>query len=109
MSISSKFNKLTILRLYSYFTVEEKASSACVSRILKQPPGKFICHAVEELGIIEGPLLIEALHVYVKEWHLILRGSFNHDNVDSANNSPVSKKKHCTISTKDESSTVSIN
>ena len=31
------------------------------SRILKQLPGNFIRHAVEELGIIEGPLLIEAL------------------------------------------------
>ncbi|KAI5437877.1 hypothetical protein KIW84_023844 [Lathyrus oleraceus] len=72
---------------------EEKASSACVSRILKQPPGKFICHVVEELGIIEGPLLIEALHVYVKERRLLLRGSFNRDNVDSANNSPASQKK----------------
>lgn len=80
------------------------------SRIIKQPPRNFICHALEELGIIEGPLLIEALHVYVKERRLILRGFFNenHDNVDSANNSPVSQKRY-TISTKDEFSTVSIN
>ncbi|KAI5436496.1 hypothetical protein KIW84_022839 [Lathyrus oleraceus] len=35
--------------MYSYFTVEEKASSACVSRILKQPPGKFISHAVDDV------------------------------------------------------------
>ncbi|KAI5389980.1 hypothetical protein KIW84_075337 [Lathyrus oleraceus] len=64
------------------------------SRILKQLPGNFICHALEESRIIEGPLLIEALHVYLKERGLILRGSFNenHDNVDSANNSPVNQK-----------------
>ncbi|KAI5420205.1 hypothetical protein KIW84_044116 [Lathyrus oleraceus] len=80
------------------------------SRILKQLPGNFICHALEESRIIEGPLLIEALHVYLKERRLILRGSFNenHDNVNSTNNSPVNKK-HCIISTEDESSTVSIN
>ncbi|MCI20765.1 mediator of RNA polymerase II transcription subunit 12-like, partial [Trifolium medium] len=41
-------------------------------RILKQLPGKFIHHALEESEIIEGPLLIEALHVYLNERRLIL-------------------------------------
>ncbi|XP_045793833.1 mediator of RNA polymerase II transcription subunit 12-like [Trifolium pratense] len=78
-------------------------------RILKQLPGKFIHHALEESEIIEGPLLIEALHVYLNERRLILRGSFseNHDNGSGANNSDVNKK-HCSSSTKDRSSTVSI-
>jgi hypothetical protein len=78
-------------------------------RILKQLPGKFIHHALEESEIIEGSLLIEALHVYLNERRLILRGSFseNHGNDSSANNSDVNQK-HCSSSTKDGSSTVSI-
>ncbi|XP_058764195.1 mediator of RNA polymerase II transcription subunit 12-like isoform X1 [Vicia villosa] len=80
------------------------------SRILKQLPGNFIRHALEESGIIEGPLLIEALHVYLNERRLILRGSFNenHDNVDNTNNSSINQR-NSTFSIKDESSTVSIN
>ncbi|CAI8613159.1 unnamed protein product [Vicia faba] len=80
------------------------------SRILKQLPGNFIRHALEESGIIEGPLLIEVLPVYLNERRLILRGSFNenHGNVDCANNPSVNQKRS-TFSTTDESSTVSIN
>jgi len=78
-------------------------------RIVKQLSGNFIRHALEESKIIEGPLLIKALHVYLNERRLILRGSFseNHDNASSANSSSVNQK-HCTSSAKDGSSTVSI-
>ncbi|KAJ1408629.1 Mediator complex, subunit Med12 [Sesbania bispinosa] len=78
-------------------------------RILKQLPGSFIRDALEESGIIEGPLLLEALQVYLNERRLILRGSLseNHGNASCANISAV-KRKHCTSSTKDGASAVSI-
>ncbi|XP_057435639.1 mediator of RNA polymerase II transcription subunit 12-like isoform X2 [Lotus japonicus] len=78
------------------------------SRILKQLPGNFIRDALEESGIIEGPLLIEALQVYLNERRLLLRGSLseNHVNATSAESSAV-KQKHCASSTKDGASTVS--
>ncbi|XP_004517268.3 mediator of RNA polymerase II transcription subunit 12-like [Cicer arietinum] len=79
-------------------------------QILKQLSGNFVRHALEESEIIEGPLLIEALHVYLNERRLILRGSFseNHINGSSRANNSTVNKKHCTSSAKDGFSTVSI-
>ncbi|KAH1044869.1 hypothetical protein GYH30_026209 [Glycine max] len=78
-------------------------------RILKQLPGKFVRGALVESGISEGPWLTEALRVYLNERRLILRGSLweNHDNANNVNISSL-KRKHCTTSTKDRASTVSI-
>ncbi|XP_061375206.1 mediator of RNA polymerase II transcription subunit 12-like isoform X2 [Gastrolobium bilobum] len=78
-------------------------------RILKQLSGNFVHDALEESGIIEGPHLIEALQVYLNERRHILRGSMNenHRNAISASISSL-KQKHCTSSTKDGASTVSI-
>lgn len=76
-------------------------------RILKQLTGNSIRDALEESGIIEGQLLIEALQVYLNERRLILRGSSseNHGNDNSVNIS--GHKRKATSSTIDDS-TVSI-
>ncbi|KAK7340256.1 hypothetical protein VNO77_20955 [Canavalia gladiata] len=78
-------------------------------RILKQLPGNFIHDALEECGIFEGPRLTEALQIYLNERRLVLRGSLweNHGNASNANISSL-KQKHCTSSTKDGASTMSI-
>ncbi|KAG7990418.1 hypothetical protein I3843_02G024500 [Carya illinoinensis] len=41
-------------------------------RILKQLPGLFICDALEEAGITEGPHLLEVMHIYSIERRLAL-------------------------------------
>ncbi|KAL2570308.1 hypothetical protein GLYMA_18G232900v4 [Glycine max] len=78
-------------------------------RILKQLPGKFVRRALVESGISEGPRLTEALQVYLNERRFILRGSLweNHGNANNVNISSL-KQNHCTSSTKDKTSTVSI-
>ncbi|TKY65440.1 Mediator of RNA polymerase II transcription subunit 12 [Spatholobus suberectus] len=78
-------------------------------RILKQLSGKFVRDALVESGVSEGPRLTEALQVYLNERRLILRGSLweNHGNASNVNISSL-KQKHCTPSTKDRASTVSI-
>lgn len=43
-------------------------------RILKQLPGLFMRDALEEAGIAEGPLLLEAMQVYSNERRLVLNG-----------------------------------
>ncbi|XP_035539760.1 mediator of RNA polymerase II transcription subunit 12-like isoform X2 [Juglans regia] len=45
-------------------------------RILKQLPGLFMCDALEETGITEGPHLLDAMHIYSNERRLALRGLF---------------------------------
>ncbi|XP_027336431.1 mediator of RNA polymerase II transcription subunit 12 [Abrus precatorius] len=70
-------------------------------RILKQLPGRFVHDALEELGIVEGPQLKEALQIYLNERRLILRGplSQSHDDASGANLS-ASKQKQYPASTK---------
>ncbi|XP_027348821.1 mediator of RNA polymerase II transcription subunit 12-like isoform X2 [Abrus precatorius] len=79
-------------------------------RILKQLPGNFMRDALEELGIIEGPQLTDALQVYLNERRLILSGFLweNHGNAaSSASISSLKQKHHHTSSTKDVDSLVS--
>ncbi|KAK7295086.1 hypothetical protein RJT34_17989 [Clitoria ternatea] len=79
-------------------------------RVLKQLPGNFMREALEESGIIEGQRLTEALQVYLNERRLILHGSSWENNRGNAGSASISslKQQHCTSSTKDGTSTVSI-
>ncbi|XP_077241900.1 mediator of RNA polymerase II transcription subunit 12-like isoform X2 [Tasmannia lanceolata] len=46
-------------------------------RILKQLPGHYLFNALEDAKIADGPLLLEAMHVYSNERRLVLHGLCN--------------------------------
>jgi hypothetical protein len=66
------------------------------SHILKQLPGHFMCDVLAETGIADGPLLNEALQIYLTECRLILRSSpcELHDGANSAKVSTLKRKRY---------------
>jgi hypothetical protein len=77
------------------------------SHILKQLPGHFMRDALSETGIADGPLLSEALQIYLTERRLILRCSPSelHDGANCAKVTSMKRKRY-PASSKDGTSIV---
>ncbi|QCE01993.1 mediator of RNA polymerase II transcription subunit 12 [Vigna unguiculata] len=78
-------------------------------RILKQLPGCFIHDVLEDLGIVDGVHLKEALQIYLNERRLILRGplSESHDDASGTDLSALKRKRY-PASIKDEASGMTV-
>lgn len=59
-------------------------------RILKQLPGHFLQNALEEAGLPDGPLLLEAVHSYSNERRLLLGGLLYNNKTNTMSQKPVS-------------------